>query len=180
MAFLFFLHHTAVCVAVGERPQLHYVVRDQAHAWAEKAGFGPEKKRPAFCLGLLVRPGWVPRHIACAMAGRIGVLALNAENSVLQEVEMVVRSGPGGFQASKWVGWLKGPSSQSPWGFCKRLTPLGCRRTCVGWLFCFVVPSVSIPAICFPCWLLLNFFFWGLSAVTISVVVYSPRIFFYL
>lgn len=45
-------------------------------------------------------------HIASAMAGRIGVLALNAENSVLQEVEMVVSQiRPRRFSGVE-VGWL--------------------------------------------------------------------------
>lgn len=117
-------------------------------------------------------------HIASAMAGRIGVLALNAENSVLQEVEMVVSQiRPRRFSGVE-VGWLiKRPFQSVSLGVLRTSSPLEC-RTCVGWLFCFVVPSVSIPAVCFPCWLLLNIFFCGLSAVAISVVVIHKEIFF--
>ena len=43
-------HHSAVCVAGGERRQRHNAVRDLVHSWAERAGLRPEKERPGLLL----------------------------------------------------------------------------------------------------------------------------------
>ena len=43
-------HHSAVCVAGGERTQRHNAVRDLVHSWAERAGLPPEKERPGLLL----------------------------------------------------------------------------------------------------------------------------------
>ena len=43
-------HHSAVCVAGGERTARHNAVCDLVHIWAEHAGLRPEKERPGLLL----------------------------------------------------------------------------------------------------------------------------------
>ena len=69
-----------------------------------------------------------------------------------------VRSGPGGFQASKWVGWWKCPSSQSSRGSANVLPLLDVGPV---WVGCFAL-------LCHLCLFLLFVFLAGCCSISFS------------